>query len=618
MSDAKYSPFLPLRFGPVDIRQTIRPDGTILLRSAVALDPHPLRMTERLLYWAELAPERLFMAQRDAGGGWQTLSYAQTRDAVLSVAQALLDRGLGADTPIVVLSENSIEHGVLTLAAQHIGVPLAPLSPAYALRSVDFAKLRACLDLLRPALILVSDGQKYEAALEAVAGSAEVVVSGVAPRRWPATPWAALCGPAPGAAVQAAFERVGEHTVAKILFTSGSTGQAKAVINTHGNICSNWQQIAQSFPFLRERMELVDWLPWSHTFGGNHNFGLAMYLGGSIYLDAGNPTPAGIETTVANLRDIAPSAYFNVPRGYEELIPRLRRDQELRERFFSRLQLLFYAGASLPQHLWDALEELSVETTGRRVVITTGLGCTESSPSALFCQQEGGFAGLVGVPVPGLDLKLVPWGDAYEARFRGPNISPGYWRQPELTAAGYDEEGYFCTGDALRFARPGSPDAGLLYEGRIAESFKLSSGTWVHAGALRAQLIAAAGGWVQDAVIAGPDRPFLSAIVFLAPAPCRALCGLDETASLGALAAHPALRAALQSLLDTLAAAETGGSTLIRRALLASFALAPEAGELTDKGSVNQRVVLRHRSTVVDRLYAREPDPSVLEANSGP
>jgi feruloyl-CoA synthase len=611
-TDPKHAPFRDVPFPETDIREYLAADGALLLRAAMSLGAYPERMTEGLLHWAAAAPDRVFMAQRDATGGWRKYTYGQTLEAVKSIAQALLNRGLTPETPVAILSENSIEHGLLAFAALHAGIPHAPVSPAYSLRSTDFVKLRQCIELLTPGLIFVADGKKYESALRAVAGKTEILVVANFPENLPATPFENLLKTVPGPAVEQAYHNIRPDTIAKILFTSGSTGPPKGVINTHGNICANWQQIRQTIPFLADDLLLLDWLPWSHTFGGNHNFGLCSWLGGSFYIDEGNPTPAGIAATVANLRDIAPTIYFNVPRGFEELIPRLKADQALRTMFFSRLKLLFYAGASISQPVWDALEALSVEATGQRVVISAGLGCTESSPAALLCAQKGGFAGLLGTPVPGLELKLAPAGDKLEARFRGPNITPGYWRQPELTARAFDAEGFYCTGDALRFAAPGNPNAGLLFDGRITEDFKISTGTWVHVGALRAQLIAAGAGLIQDVVLAGESRPFVGAIVFPDIHQLRKITGLDTAADITTLTTHPAARAALQQVLNDFAQRSTGSSSLVQRAVFADFTLSIDAGEITDKGSINQGAVLASRAATVERIYAEREDDGVV------
>ncbi|MFD2934912.1 feruloyl-CoA synthase [Spirosoma flavum] len=600
----KQTPFRPVQFGPVSIEKITRPDGTLLLRSTETLAPHPNRMTERLPHWASATPDRVFMGQRDSNGNWRTVSFAQTFTIVRKLAQGLIDLGLTAETSMAILSENSIEHGLMALAALHVGIPYSAISPAYSLRSTDFAKLTYTLELLAPKLIFVSNGQQYEKALRACAGAAHMVYVYQAPEGVNAIAFDTLLDTLPTDAVEEAFAAVKPETVAKILFTSGTSGFPKGVINTHGMVCTNWQQITQTFPFLTDDdLTIIDWLPWNHTFGGNHNFGLMLFNGGSLYIDEGTPTPKGITITVANLRDIAPTLYFNVPKGFEELIPYFRRDKALCEHFFSRLKLLFYAGAGMAQHVWDAFEELAYETTGERVVIATGLGCTESSPSALFATKAGSFAGMLGVPVPGLDLKLVPNGGKLEARYRGANITPGYWRQPDATASAFDDEGFYCTGDALKFVDPNDPNEGVVFDGRIAEDFKLDTGTWVSVGNLRTKLITIGNGLIQDVVITGHDRAFVGAIVIPNIEYCCRLSGYPAHVPLPELVAHKTVINALADVLNSLKNEEGGSSTLIKKAVFADFTLSLDGGELTDKGSINQRAFLANHPEIVDELY---------------
>jgi feruloyl-CoA synthase len=612
------APFRAVRFGPRDTDMVRRADGTLLLRSPHPLRPYPTKITERLVYWAEQSPERTFVAQRDAAGAWRKLSYAETLAAVRRIGQALLRRPLSAERTIAILSDNSIEHLLLALAAQHVGIPYGPISSAYSLVSDDFGKLRHVLGLLTPGLVFAQSGERFGRALAfSVPADCEVVVVEGQPEQRSATRFSELLATEPTTAVDEAFAKVGPDTVAKILFTSGSTGMPKGVINTQRMLCANQQQILQTFPFLGEEPPvIIDWLVWNHTFGGNHNVGMMLYNGGALYIDEGKPTPAAIEKTVANLREIAPTLYFNVPKGFEELVKYFRRESRLRETFFSRVKMLFYAGAGMPQYVWDALEELALETVGERIVITTGLGCTESGPSALFANWAGGFAGLLGVPVAGLELKLVPSEDKLEARYRGPNVTPGYWRQAEATRASFDEEGFYCTGDALRLVDLQRPEAGMVFDGRIAEDFKLLTGTWVRVGTRRAAVIAAGAPLVQDVVIAGHDREYLAAILFPHLEACRALApDLPADAHADFVVLHPVVREKVQGFLDRLAAASTGSATRIARALLAEVPPSMDAGELTDKGSVNQRSVLRNRAALVEELYEEPPSPRVFIAS---
>lgn len=610
-SAGRKAPFRAVATLTPDVEQTLRPDGTLLLRSTELLLPHPLRLTERLLHWAAQTPDRVFIAQRENApvgqlGAWRQLIYSQTLAQVLRIARWLLTTDVSPERPVMVLSENSIEHGLLSLAALHVGLPVSVIAPACSLRSTDFDKLRHAFGLLTPGLIFAQDGRQYRRALQALAGTIEVLVVTNPPDTLNVTVWEEVLA-AEGddfETVEAAYARIKPETVAKILFTSGSTGLPKGVINTHENICTNWQQITQTFPFMENGgLVLVDWLPWNHTFGGNHNFGLTVYNGGTLYIDEGHPTPAGIETTVANLRECQPTMYCNVPKGFADLIPYLRRDRALRENFFSSLKLLFYAGAGMPQHTWDALEELAVDTVGEKIVIATSLGCTESSPSALFSAKAGGFAGLLGVPVPEFDLKLIPNGGKLEVRYRGKNVMPGYWRNPEATAKVFDEQGFYCTGDALKFVDPDDPNAGLVFDGRIAEDFKLDTGTWVSVGTLRTKLVETGKGLFTDAVITGHDRAFIGAIVFCDLNHCRSICG-RETLTLAEINQHPTVLNALQVALTSLTQTTTAGSaSQIKKAIFADFTPSFDRGEITDKGSINQRTVLANHPELVQTIY---------------
>lgn len=611
----KQTPFLEIPVIKTDIRKTHNADGSIVLKSAIPLGNRPHRMTERLVYWATETPDKVFIGQKDADGNWQTLTYRETYEKVKSIAQYLLKTDVSPEKPLVILSENSIEHGLMGLAALHIGVPYSVLATAYSLRSTDYAKLRHAINLLTPALIFVQNGAAYQKAIDAVAADTEVIAVNDPHSNF--TAFEDILKTQPTAAVDAAFNKITPDTIAKILFTSGSTDLPKGVINTHGNITTNWQQITQTFPFMENGgLTFIDWLPWNHTFGGNHNFGLTLFNGGSLYIDEGNPTPRGIEKTIENLSNIAPTMYGNVPKGFEDLIPYFKRHKALRETFFSNLKLLFYAGAGMPQHVWDTLEQLAFETTGKRILISTGLGMTEASPSCMFNIQFGSFAGMLGTPVPGLDMKLLQNGGKMEVRFRAPNITPGYWRNPEATKKAFDTEGYYCTGDALKFVDENDPNKGMIFDGRISEDFKLDTGTWVSVGVLKAKLIEAGKGLIQDAVITGHDRSFVGAIVFPELNYCRKLAGLDDTASLTDIVNTPSVLEALQTVLNDFAQHATGSSTLIKRAVFADFTLSIDAGEITDKGSINQRMILANHADVVEMIYKEAVFLPVLEVKN--
>jgi feruloyl-CoA synthase len=551
-----------IRLGSQQVVAERRADGAILLREKRPLGPYPRKLTERLVHWAARAPERVLFAQRDAGGAWRTLTYAAALRSARAVGAYLLGKGLSAERPLVVLSGNDIEHALLHLGAMYVGVPYAPVSPAYSLLSTDFAKLAFIRELLTPGLVF-ANGAQFKPALEVFRGIERL-------ERFED----ALAQPT--AAVEEANARVGPDTIVKFLFTSGSTGTPKAVVNTQRMWCSNQAMIGDAFAFFAEEPPvIVDWAPWHHTAAGNHDFGLVLYNGGSYYIDEGKPMPGAIEATVRNLRDVAPTWYFNVPRGYDALLPYFRSDAALRRNFFSRLKVLWFAGAAIAQHTFDEMKALALQERGAPIPFLTGLGSTETAPYAMGRMWETQDATNMGLPPPGEEIKLVPLGEKYEARLKGPNITPGYWRQPELTRAAFDEEGYYRLGDTFVF------ENGLLFRGRLAEDFKLSTGTWVHVGPLRSKLIEHFAPHVRDVVIAGEGRGEIGALLFLN--------GKTHAAELAArLATLPF----------------TGSSNRIARAIVLDEPPSLDAGEMTDKGSINQKAVLARRKALVEELYA--------------
>src|SRR3954468_9287233 len=540
---AASAPLRPVRLGPADVLLDRKSDGTIILRSPHRLDAYPQKLTERLEHWAKAAPDRVFLAQRAAEDSWRKVTYAQALPQVRSIAQSLLSRRLSNERPIAILSGNDIEHALLGLAAMMIGVPYAPISVPYSLMSSDFGKLKSIIEILTPGMVFVSDGKPFARAIDAaVPIGVEIVATANPLGSRPSTPFADLVLTEPSDAVDAAHAKVGPETVAKILFTSGSTGYPKGVINTQGMLCANQAQIRAGLAFVGDEPPvIVDWLPWNHTFGSNHNFNLVLANGGSLYIDEGKPLPGAIAATARNLKDIAPTIYFNVPKGFEALLPHLREDKALRENFFSRLKGLFYAAASLQQYVWDELQELSVASCGERVIFVSSSGSTETSPLAVACNWDYPTPGNIGLPPPALDLKLVPNEGKLEQRMKGPNITPGYWRRPDLTRDAFDDEGYYKIGDAVKFADPSDPAKGLLFDGRLAEDFKLTSGTWVSAGALRAKLVDHCAPLVRDAVIAGADREDIAALVFPDIEACRKLAGLSADAPPAAVLCDPKL-----------------------------------------------------------------------------
>ncbi|MBX3604307.1 MAG: feruloyl-CoA synthase [Piscinibacter sp.] len=596
---------LPLG-GSLAARFEPQADGTTRVISTEPLADYPRRLTDRLLHWAERSPGHTLAAKRHHGGDWRRISYAEAVATARSIAQALLDLGLSKERPVAILSDNDLEHLLLGLGAMLAGIPYAPISPAYSTVSQDYGKLRHILGVLTPGLVFAASASAYGRAIAAtVPGDTPVVlthgeIEGRATRRFadlaatPATP-----------AVDAAHAQVGPDTFAKFLFTSGSTKLPKGVINTQRMLCANQQQILQCFPGLgQERPVLVDWLPWNHTFGGNHNVGITIYNGGTLYIDDGKPVPALIGETLRNLREIAPTVYFNVPKGFEEIANAMEDDRQLRDTLFSRVSMFFFAGAGLSQPVWDKLDRLAEASCGERIRMLTGLGMTETAPFAMCANAEEVKSGHIGLPAPGMELKLVPSGDKTEVRYRGPNVTPGFWRAPEQTAESFDAEGFYCSGDAVKPIDAANPGRGFLFDGRTAEDFKLSTGTFVSVGPLRAKVIAAGDPCVQDVVIAGLNRDEIGLLLFPRLDACRAFANLPSSAAtLDVLAAEP-VRTFFQRLVDGLWASGTGSATRVARAVVLADPPSIDRGEVTDKGSINQRAVLTHRDALVEHLYA--------------
>ena len=614
------APLRPVRLGQFDVVLEREQSGVIHIRTAQVLPPYYGNLGEALEHWAKAAPDRVFLGQRDETGGWRTLTYAHVLAVTKRIGAALLRRGLSPEKPIVVISGNGIEHALLGLAAMGVGIPYAPISAAYSMLSSDFGKLRTIIELLTPGLVFAHDGGPFARAIyAAVPEDVELVVTHHPLGDWKKmTLFTDLIGDEDAAGVAAAQRRVTPDSIAKFLFTSGSTGNPKAVINTQRMLCSNQAMIAAGFAFVADAPPVVvDWLPWSHTFGSNHNFNMVLVNGGSLYIDDGNPTPPGVPKTARNLREIAPTIYFNVPKGYEALVPHFRADAALRENFFSRLKVLFYAGAGLNQTTWDELTQLAVETTGERVIFLSSLGSTETSPLALACTWDFDRAGNIGLPCPGVELKLVPNEGKLEARLRGPHITPGYWRQEALTREAFDADGFYKIGDALKFADPDNPGKGFLFDGRIAEDFKLSTGTWVSIGPLRARFIDHFAPLVRDVVFAGPDRDDIVALVFPDLEACRKLAP-EQAADVSPAAVFDDVRVRLKfaDLLQALARLSPGSSTRVVRALLMAEPASMDKGEMTDKGSINQRAVLKNRAALVDELYAAPLSSRVIAIKS--
>ena len=613
---------VPIHYATPVVHTEARADGSLILTSGIALPPYARCIGDWLVRHAATKPDQTFLAERRlvngvpdmTPGAWRTATYGEALAQVRALAQGLLARDLSVKRPLVILSDNSINHALLALACQHIGVPVAPLSQAYCLMSKDFAKLKAIFTLLQPGAVYAEDGAKFApaiAALRAAGFTFELICTHGTPEG--ATTFEQL-PKVPSPAVDHAFAQVNGDTIAKFLFTSGSTGAPKAVINTQRMLTSNMTSWAAAWPFfLEEPMTYLDWMPWNHTFGGNADVGVILCHGGMLYIDNGKPAPGLVDHTATNLREVAPTVYLNVPRGFDMLLPFLEQDAIARKNFFSRLKMIFYAGAALPQNLWERLEKLSIAETGKLVRMTSAWGSTETAPMATVVHWAIDKAGVIGNPGPGTSLKLLPLSEVagkmkYEIRVKGPGVTPGYWKAPDLTAAAFDEDGFYKIGDAVQFDDPADHAKGVLFAGRVSEEFKLSSGTWVHTGALRVKAVAALAPLAQDIVIAGHDRDDIGFLIFPNLSALRGLAkDMPEDASPERLFEHIAVRAALLDGLQTLRAQGGGSSTYARRAL---FLIEPpniDVGEITDKGYVNQRAVLDRRAALVKMLYDAPP-----------
>jgi len=593
--------FLPAK---IDVER--RNDGTLVLRSPEPLRPYRRCLGEYLESWAERTPNAVFLAQRESGGGWRKVTYADVRRRVRAIASYLLRRDLTTSRPVAILSDNSIEHALMTFGAMHAGIPAAPISPAYSLMSRDYVKLRAIFELLQPGLVFADDAVKYAGAVEALskypfefvtARNMDGAVRAV-------TPFSSLLETEDTRAVDRTFQAIGPDTVGKFLLTSGSTGHPKAVINTQRMMCSNQQSMAQLWPLLEEedRPVLVEWLPWNHTFGGNNNLNSVLRNGGTYYIDEGKPLPGLIETTVRNLREVSPTIYFNVPRGYDLLIPYLENDETLRRTFFARLKVLMYAAAALPLSLSERLDRLAVAERGTgSVPLLSGWGSTETAPMATMVHFKPVRPSVIGLPGPGIELKMVPLAEdnKYELRVRGPNVTPGYLKRPDLTEAAFDDEGFYKIGDAGRFADPEDPAKGIEFAGRLVEDFKLMSGVWVYVGAFRVAAIEALVPLAHDVVIAGEAHEEVGLLIFPSPA-------IRERLN------DPALRGEIRNGLQRLRSSSACLSTHATRALVLTEPPSIDAGEITDKGYINQRAVLARRAELVERLYQDVPPPDVI------
>jgi feruloyl-CoA synthase len=607
-------------FAPPDVEVIVRNDGTKIVRSRRTLDQYADHLVNVLRHHAATAGDRVFLGERNPAGGWNRLTYSQATANCAAVSQALLDGGLQGhlgerSSTILILSDNGIDNALLQFGAMQAGVISVPISPLYSLASRDFSKLRYIVDLTAPTVVYARNGRQFAKALSVLnLKNVQVVVSEDPPEGIPATLFSDWLQRQSTPAVAESIRRITPDTIAKVLFTSGSTGMPRGVINTQRMLCANQESIRQAWPFLRDRPPVIlDWLPWNHTFGGNHNLNMVLLNGGSLYIDDGKPLPGLIERTVANLREISPTIYFNVPRGFDMLIPCLERDEQARDGLFRNLDVLFYAAASLPQYLWKRLEALSFKARAKGVFMAAGWGCTECSPMATIVHFPIHHAGIIGLPPPGIELKLVPTDGKTEVRIKGPNVMPAYWKDEESTRRAFDEEGFLRMGDAVKFTDPHNPSHGLMFDGRLAENFKLMSGTWVNVGELRWAIVEACAPIIQDAVITGHDRNELGILIFPNLKGCQSLCTENTDAhDVEALVKNPQVRAALLEKLRAYNHRYPRSSTAIARALFLTTPANSDKLEINDKGYLNQRAVLDHRADLVNKLYVADPDDDVI------
>lgn len=610
----KEYPFTDLDLAPPRVDVEKRANGEVILTNPVPLDDYPTQLSDDLRRHAEASPDRTFLAQRGPDGAWVHVSYAEARRKADAISQWLLGNGHGSDNPVACLSDNSVNFALLQLGAMQVGIPFLPVSPAYSLMSRDFARIRYVCERFTPTMIYAENLAMFKPALDAVRPDAQIV-AGVNADAVPGTvPFDDLLATVPGQMVEDTYATVGPESIAKVLLTSGSTGFPKGVINTQRNLCASHTQMTQAWPFLTGRPPVIcDWLPWNHTFGANWCFNMILRHGGTFYIDEGKPVPGKFEATLRNLRDVKVNMLLNVARAYDVLIPELEKDDDFARHVFSDLDYIFYAGAGLPQGLWDRLEALAVKVRGKRIPILTSLGSTETGPPATVCHWTADVTGSIGLPLPGLTAKLAPAGGKTEIRFKGPNISPGYYRDEERTAEAFDEEGFYKIGDAVRWADPDVPERGLMFDGRVAENFKLLTGTWVAVGVLRLDVLTYLTPLVADAAVTGENQEEVGLLAFANIPACQAELGADgEGLSPEQVVAHPKLHAILNDRLAAYNKAHPGSSQRVTRMLLMTQPAGIDAGEITDKGYLNQRAILDNRSHLVDRLYSGDPGPDVV------
>ncbi|QHQ34394.1 feruloyl-CoA synthase [Algicella marina] len=598
------TPLRPVRLWEAEVEWEKREDGSVLVWQTAPLPAYPARLSDRIHTWAGSAPDRVWMAERKNGGDWHGVTYQEMLSHIRSIGQYLLDLGLGVERPLIILSGNSVAHALAALGAQYVGIPSAALAPAYSgSASSGFAKLRQIADQITPGAVFAEDLSAFAPAMDAVFPEKHHLCVTGGP-----VPWEDVLNTPVTPAVDDANQMTGPDTIAKFMFTSGTTGSPKAVIQTQRMLCANMEMVRDCYHYFDDEPPvLLDWAPWNHVAAGNKVFNMTIYNGGTFYLDGGKPTPQLIGETIRNLRDVSPTWYFNVPIGYEMLVEAMREDAALANSFFADLKLMMYAGAAMAEHTWAELDRLAIRHTGSRILLSTGLGSTETAPFALFSTEPNDRPGNVGIPAKGLTLKLVPANGKWEARIKGPSVTPGYWQNAPLTKEVFDDEGYYNFGDALRFADESDPSRGFFFDGRTAENFKLATGTWVSVGAVRAKLIDALQGLARDVVIAGEGHPELAALLIpFRPALERDVPGGTDMSD-AELTGDPGIRERIANLLASYNAAAGGSSERVTRAMFLVDPLDLDKGEVTDKGSVNQRAVLRNRQDAVATAFSDDP-----------
>ncbi|MGB0658968.1 MAG: feruloyl-CoA synthase [Mangrovicoccus sp.] len=581
--------------------------GDIILQSEYPLPEVPPHTGFWLESWAQKTPDHIFLAER-SGAGWREHGYGDVLGMVRAIAASLLARGLTADTPIVILSGNGVDHALLSFAAQYIGVPTVPVAEQYSLITEAHGRLAYVLDKVKPAMAFTVDAGLYGEALKLPQfADMEIVACKTDGAPCPVTAFADLLKGDDSVDLASAHDKVGPDTVAKILFTSGSSSDPKGVLTTQRMMCANQMQINSALPFLKDHPpRICDWLPWNHVFGGSHNVNMMLANGGSIYMDFGKPTKAGFATTIENIRSHPGTCSFNVPVGYSMLVHAMEEDKELREAFFRDLDMIFYAGASLPQPVWKALEDMAIEIKGHLPLMTSSWGMTETAPATLMVHEPVGRSGIIGVPLPGTEIKLIPDDEMRcELRVKGPNVMTGYLNDPAKTAETFDEDGFLITGDAVKFLDPEDLNRGLVFDGRVSEDFKLTTGTWVQAGKLRLDVLEQMKGLVQDVVICGHDRGEIGIFIFPKPDHVH-----GDNSSEGAVVDEH-LAAEIEAIMRQMERQATGSAKKITRAIMLAEPPSLKDHEITDKGSLNVRKIITRRADLLERLYDNE-DPALI------